>query len=143
MGSAALGDDAQAVVFEVPEAIRAALDQFHLPVEAFGDAVVAGGAPHAGDRLDPVGQGGRQRLQRPGLVGSQRFDPQEQLPGVLPAFRFGLVSVVHEGPQLVHTVAGNTPTFGLRLPSLSHHNKTSGSAFGDHFRRPLPDANHE
>jgi hypothetical protein len=34
-----VGDDAQAVVLEVSEAIGAALDEFHLSVEALGDAV--------------------------------------------------------------------------------------------------------
>ena len=32
--------DTQAVVFEIPEAIRSSLDQFHFSVEAFGDPVV-------------------------------------------------------------------------------------------------------
>jgi hypothetical protein len=30
-----------------------ALEDFHFGVEAFGDAVVAGEAPHAGDFLSP------------------------------------------------------------------------------------------
>lgn len=56
MRLAALGDDLQAIVFEVSEAINATLDQFHFPVKALGDPAVAGGPPHAGDQLDPVGQ---------------------------------------------------------------------------------------
>ena len=39
--SSTLGDDTQAVVFEIPEAIRTALDQFHFPMESLGDAIVA------------------------------------------------------------------------------------------------------
>ena len=52
----ALSDDAQAVVVKVFEAVGAALDVFHFSVEAFGDAVVFGEAPHSGDFLLPVGQ---------------------------------------------------------------------------------------
>jgi hypothetical protein len=50
----ALSDDAQAVVVEVSEAVGTALDEFHFSVEAFGDAIVFGEAPHAGDFLLPV-----------------------------------------------------------------------------------------
>jgi len=52
---AALGDDAQAVVGKVSEAIGTALDEFHLAMEAFGNAVVAGEAPHAHDLFSPFG----------------------------------------------------------------------------------------
>ena len=104
MGSTALGDDPQPVVFEVPEAIGSALDEFHFPVEAFGDAVVAGGPPHARDRLDPVIERGRQRLQGGGLVLFERTDLSEQLGDQLPAFVFGLVFVIHEFAQLVHFI---------------------------------------
>jgi len=41
---AALSDDAQAVVVEVSEAEGPALDEFHLAMEALGDAVVFGKA---------------------------------------------------------------------------------------------------
>ena len=50
----ALGDDAQAVVVEVSEAVGAALDEFHLSVEALGDAIVAGEAPHGDQGLSPA-----------------------------------------------------------------------------------------
>jgi len=52
----ALSDDAQAVVVKVFEAVGTALDEFHFSVEAFGDAVVFGEAPHSGDFILPVGQ---------------------------------------------------------------------------------------
>jgi len=51
----ALGDHAQPVVGKVSEAIGAALDEFHLSMEAFGNAVVAGEAPHAHDLFGPLG----------------------------------------------------------------------------------------
>jgi hypothetical protein len=50
----ALGDDAQAVVFEVSKAASTALDEFHFSAVAFGDAVVFGESPHAGDFLLPT-----------------------------------------------------------------------------------------
>ena len=53
----ALSDDAEAVILEVPKAVSAALDELHLAMEALGDAVVLGEAPHAGDLLAPGGEG--------------------------------------------------------------------------------------
>ncbi len=73
--SSALGDDAQAVIFEVAEAIRTPLNEFHLAVESLGDPVVAGEAPHAGDRFDPVIEGGAER-QRVGF--ERRASSREQ-----------------------------------------------------------------
>ena len=52
-----MSDDAQAVVLEVTEAVGSALDEFHLSVEAFGDAVVLRKAPHGGDGSGPLGEG--------------------------------------------------------------------------------------
>ena len=42
---------------EVSKAISAALDELHFAVEALGDAVVFGKAPHACDLLAPGGEG--------------------------------------------------------------------------------------
>ena len=74
LGSAALGDHMQAVVFEVPEATLTELDQLHFPVESFGDPVVAHEPPHARDRFLPVLQRVGQRLQWSGLVHPLRND---------------------------------------------------------------------
>jgi hypothetical protein len=63
-GLAALSDDAEAVILEVSKAVSAALDEFHFAVEAFGDAVVFGEAPHASDLLPPGGEGMGQSDQR-------------------------------------------------------------------------------
>ena len=52
-----LGDDAQAVVYEIPEAIRASLNKLHLAVESLGDPVVAREALYADDRFDQVFEG--------------------------------------------------------------------------------------
>ena len=48
-GSAALGDDAEAIVLKVSEAIGASLDELHLSVKATGDAVGLGKSPHGVD----------------------------------------------------------------------------------------------
>ena len=45
--------DTQAVVFKIPEAVRSSLDEFHFPVEAFGDPVVFREAEHPGNLLLP------------------------------------------------------------------------------------------
>ena len=53
----AFSDDPQAVVFEAFEPVCTALNEFHLPVEAFCDAIVFGEPPHTGDGFIPIGQG--------------------------------------------------------------------------------------
>lgn len=96
MGLAALSDDAQAVVFEVPKAVCAALDEFHFPVEALGDAVVLGEAPHAGDGLLPVEQGSGERLEWFEIGVLELADVPVEDFGVGSALFFGLVFSVHE-----------------------------------------------
>ena len=59
-----MGDDSEAVVFEVLKTIGTSLDELHFAMEALGDAVVLGEAPHAGDGLHPVRKGLGQGLQR-------------------------------------------------------------------------------
>jgi hypothetical protein len=43
----------QSVILEVSEAVGLALQNFHFGVKAFGDSVIAGEAPHAGNLLAP------------------------------------------------------------------------------------------
>ena len=43
----------QSVIVEVSEAVSLALENFHFGVESFGDSVVSGEAPHAGDFVAP------------------------------------------------------------------------------------------
>ena len=91
-----MGDDAQAVVFEVSKAIGPSLDEFHLPVEAFGDAVVLGEAPHACDGFLPVEQGSGECLQWFKVRVSEVVDVAVEDPGVGSALFLGLVFFVHE-----------------------------------------------
>jgi len=71
-------------------------------VESLGDPVVAGEAPHAGDRFDPVTEGVGEGLQRSGSIFPQLADGCQQSTGVLLALFFALVLVVHEFTQSVY-----------------------------------------
>ena len=81
----ALGDDAQAVVFKGSEAVGSALDEFHFSVEALGDGVVAGVAPHAGYLLGPFGEGFSERTSSLEAAGTQGVDKTEQFPDMITA----------------------------------------------------------
>ena len=61
--SAAHHPDPHTVILKVTKAVGLALQHFHLGVKAFGDAVIAGEAPHGGDLHRPGGQGLPQRHQ--------------------------------------------------------------------------------
>ena len=102
MRSAALSDDPKSVVVEVSKAVGAALDELHFPVEALGDAVVFGEAPHAADLLSPT----RQRLGQ-GDHGSQatilEFLDQTKKPRhQRPTLTLALSLLTHEHPHLLH-----------------------------------------
>src|ERR1700722_1471446 len=103
--STALGDDAQAVIFEGFEAVRPALYQLHFPVEALGDAVVAGEAPHAGDLLGPVAKGlgeGESGLE---AALAEALDVGDELLDVATAGSLGLVLESKEPRQaLLHLI---------------------------------------
>ena len=45
-GLSASSDDSQALVFKVSEAVGAPLNELHLSMEAFSDAIVFGEPPH-------------------------------------------------------------------------------------------------
>ena len=53
----ALSDNAKAVVGEVFKAVSTALDEFEFAMEALGDAIVFGEAPHGRQRFSPGRQG--------------------------------------------------------------------------------------
>jgi len=97
-----LGDDPQPVVFKVSKAVGSPLDELHLAMDTFGDAVVTGGPPHAGDRFNPLTEGGCQGLHRLDLVGLQLIELFEQLADEFTALFFGLVLLIHEVAQAVH-----------------------------------------
>jgi hypothetical protein len=56
-GSAALGDDAEAIILEISEAVSASLDELHLSVKALGDAVGFGKSPQGRDLGQPGAEG--------------------------------------------------------------------------------------
>jgi len=75
----ALRDDSQAVVFEVLEAVSTALDELHLSMEALGDAVGFGEAPHADDGFVPVGERLGEGDEGGKAAGFEGFNEVEQL----------------------------------------------------------------
>ena len=99
-----MGDDAEAVIFEVSEAVSAALDEFHFPVEALGDTIVFGKAPHAGDGFGPRAQGIGQRDEGFKAAGCKLLDEGEELSGQRAAFPASAVLLIEEGSQAVHLI---------------------------------------
>lgn len=98
---AALGDDSEAVVFEVLKSVCPSLDELHFAMEAFGDPVVLGEAPHAGDGFHPVPKGPGEGLQwLEGAVFEFTDMPQELLDEAR-ALLLGFVLLVHELADLV------------------------------------------
>jgi len=63
---------------EVSKAVSAALDELHFAVEALGDAVVFGEAPHAGDLLAPGGESLSQGEQWREAGGFEVIDGMEE-----------------------------------------------------------------
>ena len=78
LGLAALSANAQAVVFKVTETVCSALDEFHLPVEAFGDAVIFREAPHRSDGFGPLLEGMSEGLQGSQSAPLQAADKVQQ-----------------------------------------------------------------
>ena len=73
-GLSASSDDSQAVVFKVSEAVGAPLNELHLSMEAFSDAVVFGEPPHGRNFAPPALKGFGQRLHGGELLGFVPFD---------------------------------------------------------------------
>ena len=98
-GSSALGNDAEPIVVEGAEAVGSSLDEFHFAVEALGDAIGAGEAPHADDLLGPVREGlgeGRSGLE---AAVAQRFNQAEQLLDMPAAGALGLELQAQQRPE--------------------------------------------
>ena len=89
-----LSDDAQAVVVKVSEAVCAALNEFHFPMEAFGDGVGSGEAPHGADGLGPGGEGLGEGMQALEADFIEVIDMLEEGLGVLAAGGFCLTLLV-------------------------------------------------
>jgi len=99
-----LSDDTEAVVFEVSKAVSAALDELHLSMEALGNAIVLGEAPHASDGLGPGAQRGSQSDERLEATGGEPVDEAQQLTGEGSAGAPGLVLEVEQGAQTLHFI---------------------------------------
>lgn len=72
-------------------------------MEAFGDSVVLGEAPHAGDGFLPIEQGFGKCLQWFQIRVLELADVPVKDFGVDSALSFGLVFSVHESAELVHS----------------------------------------
>jgi len=71
---------------EISESVCLALQDFHFGMEAFGDSVVAGEAPHAGDLLAPCMERFAELQQWREPATTERRDFAEQALRQLPAF---------------------------------------------------------
>ena len=101
LGLAALSANAQAVVFKVTETVCSALDEFHLPVEAFGDAFIFREAPHRSDGFGPFLDGMSEGLQGSQLAPLQAADKVQQAVGVCAALSFCLSLLIEQEAELV------------------------------------------
>jgi len=102
LGLTAGGKHTDLVVSEVTKAVRAALDELHLSMEALCNPVVLGKSPHAGDGLSPraqrVGQG-NERLQ---AAAGEPVDEVQELAGQRTALPFSFVLLIEKIAQPVH-----------------------------------------
>ena len=96
-----MSDDAEAVVVKVTEAVGSALDEFHLSVESFGDAVVLRKAPHGGNGSRPLGEGLGEGLQGCELATLQSGDELEESAHVVATLAFGLGFEVEQCAELI------------------------------------------
>lgn len=96
-----MSDDAEAVVVKIAESVGSSLDEFHLSVEAFGDAVVLGESPHGGDGAGPLREGVGESLQARQLAASQTGDEFEESAHMNAALSFGLGFEVEQGAELI------------------------------------------
>ena len=99
-----LSDDAQAVVVKVSEAVSTALNEFHFSMEAFGDGVGSGEAPHGADGLGPRGECPGKGMEAFEADPFEVVDMLEEGFGVLPAGGFCLSLFVKQVTDLTHLV---------------------------------------
>lgn len=99
-----MGDDSEAVVFEVFKSVGSSLDEFHFAMEAFGDPVVLGEAPHAGDGFHPVPEGLSQGFEWLEGAVFEFIDMSEEFFDEARTLFFGFVLLVHELADLVEVL---------------------------------------
>jgi hypothetical protein len=89
------------VVTEVTEAVSTALDELHFAMEALGDAVVSGKAPHTGDGLGPGAKGVSQGDERLEVTGGESLNEGKELAGQRAALPASAVLLVEEAEALL------------------------------------------
>ena len=104
MCSSALCDDTESVILEILEAICASLDELHFAVEAFGDAVVFGEAPHARDLLPPSRESPGESSQRSEAAVGKLAGDVQQLWCELLTLPCVLVTPSQQGAEALHLV---------------------------------------
>ena len=99
-----MSDKAKAVVGEVFKAVGAGLDEFEFAMEALGDAIVFGEAPHGGERFSPGRQGLSEGKERGEGAGFKLIDTIEEFLRERAAGAFCLMFEVEESAKSMHGV---------------------------------------
>ena len=99
-----MSDNAKAVVGEVFKAVGAALDEFEFAMEALGDAIVFGEAPHGGERFSAGRQGLSEGKERGEGTGFELIDKIEEFLSERTAGAFCLMFEVEESAKWMHGV---------------------------------------
>ena len=97
-------DDAESVVLKVFEAVSAALDELHFSVEAFGDAIVFGEAPHAGNLFTPAGESFGQGGQWSEATLSELLGDAQEPWSMTPALASGLAALSKQRTEPLHLI---------------------------------------
>ena len=96
------GKHADLVVSEVAKAVRAALDELHLSMEALCNSVVLGKSPHAGNGFRPGAQRVGQGDERLEPAGCEPVDEVQELASQRAALSFSSVLLIEKIAQPVH-----------------------------------------
>jgi hypothetical protein len=104
---AAACEHPEPVVFKIPEAVRPALDEFHLSMEPFGNPVVSGKPPHSGDLVFPVLERPRQGLHRFKSRFLKLPNHRQELLTQLATMELCLMLLIKEVSNFVHLIVDN------------------------------------
>ena len=91
-----MSNNAKAIVLKVFKTISAALNEFHLAMEALRNAVVFGESPHGSQRFFPRREGVCQGHERSEGAFFEFFNEGEEFRDELVTLSFGLVFDGHE-----------------------------------------------
>jgi len=109
----ASSDHSQAVVLKVSEAIGAPLNQLHFPMEAFGNAIVFGEAPHYRNSAPPADEVFSQSLHGIKLLGLALPDDAQESGNELFGAPHRSVIFVKKAPKCIHLRVQKPKRYGL------------------------------